>query len=178
MSDQHEKKIQACRKAVEQHPRQILAINDHISRYLKILPLLHVHWGYLLGILENISNHISGLLSVILFLLTLTLYLGRINPIDSDGYFLTNDGMKAGKDVFQLFGIIRSNSRDIFRVGEFMTEHNLGKWHHVYDGHGKIFTINGQQIAMFSVMVNFLLLMMNVRTWEVLWAAVNWKENW
>ena len=32
-----------------------------------------------------------------------------------------------------------------------MTEHNLGKWHHVYDGHGKIFTINGQQIAMFSV---------------------------
>jgi len=91
------------------------------------------------------------LLSVILFLLTLTLYLGRINPIDSDGYFLTNDGMKAGKDVFQLFGIIRSNSRDIFRVGEFMTEHNLGKWHHVYDGHGKIFTINGQQIAMFSV---------------------------
>jgi len=43
MSDQHEKKIQACRKAVEQHPRQILAINDHISRYLKILPLLHVH---------------------------------------------------------------------------------------------------------------------------------------
>ena len=59
--------------------------------------------------------------------------------------------MKAGKDVFQLFGIIRSNSRDIFRVGGFMTEHNLGKWHHVYDGHGKIFTINGQQIAMFSV---------------------------
>ena len=59
--------------------------------------------------------------------------------------------MWAGKDVFQLFGIIRSNSRDIFRVGGFMTEHNLGKWHHVYDGHGKIFTINGQQIAMFSV---------------------------
>ena len=32
-----------------------------------------------------------------------------------------------------------------------MTEHNLGKWHHVYDGHGKIFTINGKKVAMFSI---------------------------
>ena len=32
-----------------------------------------------------------------------------------------------------------------------MTEHNLGKWHHVYNGHGKTFTINGKKIAMFSV---------------------------
>ena len=52
-------------------------------------------------------------------------------------------GMKAGKDVFQLFGIIRSNSRDIFRVGEFMTEHNLGKWDHILGGQGKTFNING-----------------------------------
>ena len=32
-----------------------------------------------------------------------------------------------------------------------MTEHNLGKWQHVYDGHGKIFTINGKKVAMFSI---------------------------
>ena len=32
-----------------------------------------------------------------------------------------------------------------------MTEHNLGKWHHVYDGHGKIFTINGHQVAVFNI---------------------------
>ena len=60
-------------------------------------------------------------------------------------------GMKAGKDVFQLFGIIRSNSRDIFRVGEFMTEHNLGKWDHILDGQGKTFTINGHQVAVFNI---------------------------
>ena len=59
--------------------------------------------------------------------------------------------MKAGKNVFQLFGIIRSNSRDIFRKGKFMTEHNLGKWHHVYDGHGKTFTINSKKVAVFNI---------------------------
>ena len=32
-----------------------------------------------------------------------------------------------------------------------MTEHNLGKWQHVHDGHGKIFTIGEKQIAMFSI---------------------------
>jgi nitrite reductase/ring-hydroxylating ferredoxin subunit len=32
-----------------------------------------------------------------------------------------------------------------------MTEHNLGKWHHVYDGHGKMFTINGKKVAMFMI---------------------------
>ena len=32
-----------------------------------------------------------------------------------------------------------------------MTEHNLGKWQHVHDGHGKIFTIGEQKIAMFSI---------------------------
>ena len=60
-------------------------------------------------------------------------------------------GMKARKDVFQLFGIIRSNSRDIFRVGEFMTEHNLGKWDHIIDGQGKTFTFNGHQVAVFNI---------------------------
>ncbi len=32
-----------------------------------------------------------------------------------------------------------------------MTEHNLGKWRQVYFGRGKTYTINGQQIAMFSI---------------------------
>ena len=32
-----------------------------------------------------------------------------------------------------------------------MIEHNLGKWQHVHDGHGKIFTIGEKQIAMFSI---------------------------
>ncbi len=32
-----------------------------------------------------------------------------------------------------------------------MTEHNLGKWNHVMDGQGKVFTINGQQVAMFNI---------------------------
>ena len=39
----------------------------------------------------------------------------------------------------------------IFRKGEFMTEHNLGKWHHVYDGHGKTFTINDKKVAVFNI---------------------------
>ena len=39
----------------------------------------------------------------------------------------------------------------IFRKGKFMTEHNLGKWHHVYDGHGKMFTINDKKVAMFMI---------------------------
>ncbi len=38
-----------------------------------------------------------------------------------------------------------------YRRRRFMTEHNLGKWQHVYDGHGKTFTIGEQQIAMFSI---------------------------
>ena len=32
-----------------------------------------------------------------------------------------------------------------------MTEYNLGKWHHVLDGQGKTFTINGQRVAMFNI---------------------------
>ena len=32
-----------------------------------------------------------------------------------------------------------------------MTEHNLGKWHHVFDGHGKTFTINDKKVAMFMI---------------------------
>ena len=32
-----------------------------------------------------------------------------------------------------------------------MTEHNLGKWHHIYDGHGKMFTINDKKVAMFMI---------------------------
>jgi len=32
-----------------------------------------------------------------------------------------------------------------------MTEYNLGKWHHVLDGQGKTFTINGQHVAVFNV---------------------------
>ena len=39
----------------------------------------------------------------------------------------------------------------IFRKGEFMTEHNLGKWHHVFDGHGKTFTINDKKVAVFNI---------------------------
>ena len=50
-----------------------------------------------------------------------------------------------------MFGIIRSNSRDIFRVGEFLSEHNLGKWHHTLDGQGKTFAINGHQVAVFNI---------------------------
>ncbi len=38
-----------------------------------------------------------------------------------------------------------------FKRREFMTDHNLGQWHHVHDGHGKTFTVNGLQIAMFSI---------------------------
>ncbi len=37
------------------------------------------------------------------------------------------------------------------RKRRVMAEHNLGKWDHVYDGHGKVFTVDGQQIAMFSI---------------------------
>jgi hypothetical protein len=32
-----------------------------------------------------------------------------------------------------------------------MTEHNLGKWQHVHDVHGKTFTIGEQQIAIFRI---------------------------
>ena len=32
-----------------------------------------------------------------------------------------------------------------------MTEYNLGKWHHILDGQGKTFTINGQRVAMFNI---------------------------
>mgnify|MGYP000005112741 FL=1 len=32
-----------------------------------------------------------------------------------------------------------------------MTEHNLGKWQHVHDGHGKTFTVGEHKIAMFRV---------------------------
>ena len=32
-----------------------------------------------------------------------------------------------------------------------MTEYNLGKWHHVLDGRGKTFTINGQHVAVFNI---------------------------
>ena len=31
------------------------------------------------------------------------------------------------------------------------TEYNLGKWHHVLDGRGKTFTINGKKVAMFKI---------------------------
>ncbi len=43
------------------------------------------------------------------------------------------------------------NSLYIFRGGEFMTEYNLGKWHHILDGQGKTFTINGLHVAMFNI---------------------------
>ncbi len=32
-----------------------------------------------------------------------------------------------------------------------MTEYNLGKWHHILDGQGKTFTINGQHVAVFNI---------------------------
>ena len=32
-----------------------------------------------------------------------------------------------------------------------MTEHNLGKWHHVFDGHDKTFTINDKKVAVFNI---------------------------
>ena len=58
-----------------------------------------------------------------------------------------------------------------------MTEHNLGKWEPGLKGRGKTFTINGHLVAVFNIDGKLLLLMMNARTWVVLWAAVKWKGN-
>ena len=66
--------------------------------------------------------------------------------------------------MFQLFGIIGSISRDIFRIGKFMTEHNLGEWDHILNSQGITYPINGNQVAVFNIDGKFFLLIMNVPT--------------
>ena len=58
------------------------------------------------------------LLSIVFFLLTLSLYLRRINAIDSYGYFLANDGVKAGKSEGDGIAVIVSDVDGSFVVAK------------------------------------------------------------